>query len=205
MNAQMTPEFFLMLAIGLGLLAFGWVLVRFGIHGAVFGLGFLFGFNLYTALLDIVPRVDPKFASLFPDNPYTALFVGAVMGICALLLSKKLFQVLIFVGSLSGILYLLYFDEQQRALLDRFLTWAGVLEPLNRTVGNLWPAAAAILLALLVLYLQKRILMIITACVGSYIISDTLRIPILFLPLCFVGILLQQAKRRPKRKETAEE
>lgn len=179
MNAQMTPEFFLMLAIGLGLLAFGWVLVRFGIQAAGFGLGFLFGFNLYTALLDIVPRVDPKFARLFPDNPYTALFVGAVMGICALLLSKKLFQVLIFVGSLSGILYLLYFDEQQRALLDRFLAWAGVLEPLNRTVGNLWPAAAAILLALLVLYLQKRILMIITACVGSYIISDTLRIPIL--------------------------
>lgn len=201
MNAQMTPEFFLMLAIGLGLLAFGWVLVRFGIQAAGFGLGFLFGFNLYTALLDLVPRVDPKFARFFPDNPYTALFVGAVMGICALLLSKKLFQVLIFVGSLSGILYVLYFDEQQRALLDRFLTWAGVLAPLNRTVGNLWPAAAAILLALLVLYLQKRILMIITACMGSYIIADTLRIPILFLPLCFIGILLQQAKRRPKRKE----
>jgi len=200
----MTPEFYLMLAIGLGLLAFGWVLVRFGIQAAAFGLGFLFGFNLYTALLDIVPRVDPQFVRFFPDNPYTPLFVGAVMGICALLLSKKIFQVLIFVGSLSGILYVLYFDEEQRALLNNFLRWAGVLEPLNRTVGNLWPAALAILLALLVLYLQKRILMIITACVGSYIISDTLKIPILFLPLCFIGILLQQTKRRSTWKKSGD-
>lgn len=204
MNEQAT--FFLQLAIGLGLFAFGWTLFRFGVKVTGFALGFFFGFTLYEFVAAIVPRIDPGFVRFLPQHPLTSTFVGIVMGIIGVLFSKKAYQVTLFLGALMGSLYILYTDPQQRELIEKLMASIGILEPIVNTVGNIWPAILSVLIALLFLYCQKQIIVILTACTGAYIIADTIDIPIFFVPLCFVGFLLQQTKypRKVKQEETEE-
>lgn len=199
MIENFTPDVFIHLALGLGLFAFGWTLFRFGVYAIGFLLGFMMGSSLYQILLEWIPKIDPELIRFFPDHPYTFLVVGAVMGIIGMILAKRVFLVLIFVGVLMGCLYLFYVDENQRVLLFELFARLGILEPLNHVLGTLWPAIFAVLIALVFLYFQKHVIIILTSCLGSYMLADVIA-PILFLPLCFVGVLLQQTKRPRKKR-----
>ena len=201
---NISPEIYLRLALGLGFLAFGWTLFRFGLRATGFGLGYVFGSSVYELVVTWVGIINPEWLRFFPDHPYTAFFVGIVTGIIGVLLAKRMYVVLIFIGSLSGALYILYADDQQRLLVEKLFSWIGILEPINNTLGNAWPAVLALLIALLFIYFQKQVIVLLTTCLGAYIISDTIDIPVLFLPLCFIGYLLQQTKR-PRRKVKKEE
>ncbi|MGC9326523.1 MAG: hypothetical protein ACP5I1_02710 [Candidatus Hinthialibacter sp.] len=207
---EFTPDTYIRLALGLGLFAFGWTLFRFGLHAAGFILGYVFGTSSYELLVARLIRlhemnvIGEKWLEFIPQHTYATIFAGCVFGIAGILLAKKMYQVLIFLGGTAGALYILYTDENQKALLDQFLDWMGVLTPLNNTLGQAWPAVLAILIGLLFLLLQKRLIILLTACMGAYILSDAIQIPILFLPLCFIGYLLQTVKR-PKKKKAKEE
>ncbi len=204
MSMSGQANYFFQLAIGLGLFAFGWTLFRFGIKVTGFALGFFFGFTLYEFIAAMVPSINPEFVRFLPQHPLTSTFVGIVMGILGVLFSKRAYQATLFLGALMGSLYILYTDPQQRELLEKAMAYCGILETIESTVGNVWPAILSMIIALLFLYCQKQIVVIMTACIGAYIIADTIDIPILFLPLCFAGFLLQQTKR-PKREQPAEE
>ncbi len=200
---NISPEIYLRLALGLGLLAFGWTLFRYGLRATGFALGYVFGSSVYELVVAWVGIINQEWLRFFPQHPYTAFFVGIVTGIIGVLLAKRMYVVLIFIGSLSGALYILYADDRQRALVEQLFSWIGILEPLNNTLGNAWPAVLALLISLLFIYFQKQLIVLLTTCLGAYILSDTMDIPILFLPLCFIGYLLQQTKK-PKRKTQEE-
>ncbi|MBN2328169.1 MAG: hypothetical protein JXR73_13545 [Candidatus Omnitrophica bacterium] len=207
---EFTPDTYIRLALGLGLFAFGWTLFRFGLHAAGFILGYVFGTSAYELLVAWLIRlhemdvIGEKWLEFIPQHPYATFFAGCVFGIVGVLLAKKMYQVMIFLGATAGALFVLYTDENQKALLDRLLDWLGVLVPLNNTLGQAWPAVLALLIGLLFLLFQKKLIILLTACMGAYILSDAIQIPILFLPLCFIGFLLQTVKR-PKQKKEAEE
>lgn len=206
---QLTPDTLIRLALGLGLFAFGWTLFRFGLNAAGFILGYVFGNSAYELLVTWLTRlhemgvIDEKWLSYLPQHPYAAFFAGCVFGVVGILLAKKMYQVMIFLGGLAGALYILYTDENQRALVEKLFTLIGVLQPIENALGNAWPAVLSLLIGLLFLLFQKQFIIVSTACMGAYIISDTIKIPIVFLPLCFIGYLLQTVKR-PKRRKEAE-
>ncbi len=207
---QLTPDTFIRLALGLGLFAFGWALFRFGLHATGFILGYLFGTSAYELVvtwlvkLNEMKVVDDSVLQYIPQHPYATFFIGCVFGIVGIILAKKMYQVMIFIGGLAGALYVLYTDPNQRELLEKLFALIGILDPLNNALGNAWPALFSLLFGLLALAFQKRLITVLTACIGAYLISDTVNIPIIFLPLCFAGSLLQSIKR-PKRKKDAEE
>jgi hypothetical protein len=207
----MTPDTFLRLALGLGLFAFGWTLFRYGLNAGGFILGYVFGTSAYELLQTWAARLrdlgalDEKWLQYLPHHPYAAFFAGCVFGVVGILLAKKMYQVMIFLGGMAGALYVLYTDESQRALMEKFLALIGVLTPLNNALGNAWPALLSLLIGLLFLLFQKQLVIVSTACMGAYIISDVIKIPIAFLPLCFIGYLLQTVKRPRRRKEKSED
>jgi len=188
------PEFFLRLALGLGLFAFGWTLFRFGMNAAGFGLGFIFGYSLYELLLKMIPQLNPDWLRFFPQHPAVAPVIGVVLGIGGIFLARRLFRVAIFLGIWAGSLYLLY-ATSQRQVVDHLFAQLHILEPLNHTLGYAWPTVLALLTAGLFLLFQKQIIIAITTCGGSFLITDTLNLPIFFLPLCFIGFLLQQKQK----------
>ncbi|MBD3265646.1 hypothetical protein GF373_03165 [bacterium] len=200
----LTPEFYLQLASGLALFAFGWMLFRFGINAVGFAVGFLFGYSSYEMILRLVPKFAPDFTSFFPSDPIALLIVGAIVGIIGIFLAHRIYIATLFIGVLAGVLYLLY-TTQHRDLLNQLFSLLGILEPLNNTLGNAWPALLAVLIALLFVYLEKQAIIILTACIGSFIIADSLNIPIIFLPLCFCGYLIQQKTKKTSPKRSAEE
>ena len=208
---QFTPEILIRMAIALGLFAFGWTLFRFGLHAAGFCLGYVFGTSVYELLVTWLIKlnglgvIDDKWLQYVPHHPYAALFAGCVFGIVGILMAKKMYQVMIFLGGTAGALFILYTDERQKALVDQLFSWLGILEPLNNTLGNAWPAVLALLIGLLFIYFQKRLIIVLTACTGAYMITDIINIPIVFLPLCFVGYLLQTVKRPSPKKESEDE
>lgn len=200
-----TSQDYLLLAIGLSLLGFGWVLVRFGVRMTGVASGFMFGFGLYQLVVEVVKAVDPQGLQYVPDNPAIALMVGAFCGAVGWFVAKRIYQIAIFLGSLSAGLYIMY-KTGQRGLVEDLFEWMGILEPLYRTLGNAWPAIFAILIALLFLYLQRQMMILVTSCIGALIISNTLNIPEIFLPLCFIGYILQQkTKTRPRAVQREEE
>lgn len=192
-----TPEFFLQFAFGLAFLAFGWTLFRFGVRAVGFMAGYTFGFSVYELIVELVMTLYPEGLKYFPQHPLAPVFAGAVTGVLGVFFAKKIYQVGIFTGVLAGSLYLLY-STDQGLLLKQGLAAIGVLEPLDSTLGNAWPAVLAVLTALLFLWLQKQMITLLTACIGAFILAETLNIPIIFLPLCFVGYLLQQTARKKK-------
>ncbi len=198
-----TPEWFLRLALGLGLFAFGWILFRFGINAVGFGLGYLFGFSLYELLLELIPTVNSEWMKFLPQHPFAPHLFGVIFGIVGIFLARRVYIAIAFVGVFFGILYLLY-GTDQRGFLDSLFATFGILEPLNNNLGNLWPAILALVIAAIVVISQRQIIILLTACIGSYIISTTMNIPVIFLPLCFVGILLQQSQKRTKKKVVVE-
>lgn len=199
------PETLIRLALGLALFGFGWNFFKIGLNAIGFGVGFLFGSSVYEILLSIIPQIDPEWLRFFPTHSITPYIVGCVTGVLGVLLSKRLFMVLVFLATLTGLLYLLYADEQQRGLVESLFTQLGILESLNQTLGNAWPALLAFLISLLVLVVQKQVVIILTACAGSYLIADTINIPIIFLPLCFIGFLLQQKQKKKQVKKVVVE
>ncbi|MBI1389138.1 MAG: hypothetical protein GC154_11890 [bacterium] len=192
------PNFYYQLSLGVALFAFGWVLFRFGMNAVGFLLGFLFGYSFYNLLQSILPVFEMDPAQYMPDNIYVIVLFSIVFGVIGVLLVKRMFRVMVFVGVLAGLMYVLYTDESQMALLRGFFAQVGLLEPLDKTLGNVWPAAFALLGALLFLYLEKHVVILLTACTGAYLIANALA-PILFLPLCFIGFFIQQ-KQRPLRR-----
>ncbi len=197
------PEFFIRLAVGLGLFAFGWTLFRFGINAVGFCLGALFGFSFFQLLTDLIPKLNPEWMKFIPQHPYAPHLFACVLGIVGIFLARRVYMAIAFLGVFSGIIYLLY-DTQQREYVEQLFTWLNVLEPIENTLGNLWPAVLALIIAALFIYTQKHIIIALTACIGAYMIATTVNIPILFLPLCFVGILLQQSQKRTKKKVVVE-
>jgi hypothetical protein len=158
----------------------------------------------YKLLMEWIPIINPDWLRFFPEHPGTSIIVGIVFGIISLLLAKKVYQILLFLAVLMGCLYLFYADPNQREYLYKLFEWLGILQPITNTVGELWPAILAILIALVFLYFQKHVVVTLTACIGSYMIADIIA-PILFLPLCFIGILLQLTKTPRSPKKEAEE
>ena len=198
---HLSSEAYIQLAVGLGLFAFGWMLFRFGINAVGFCLGFTFGYSLYELLLKVLPSIAPDMAKQIPHDQIAIILAGCVTGIIGIFLARKVFTVSIFIGSLAGALYLLY-ASPHRVYVDKALSLAGVLTPLNHTFGNVWPAVIAILVALLFVYLEKQAIIIVTACIGSYILTAGINVPILFLPLCFIGYLLQTQSKKRFRKHS---
>jgi predicted membrane protein len=201
-----TSQDYLLLAIGLSFLGFGWVLVRFGVRMTGMASGFMFGFGVYQLVVVIVEAVEPQGLQYVPDNLAIALMVGAFCGVIGLFVAQKIYQIAIFLGSLSAGLFIMY-KTNQRELVEQLFTVMGILEPLYRTLGNAWPAILAVLIALLFVYMQRQMMILLTACIGALLISNTVEIPILFLPLCFIGYILQQkTKSRPRvvKKEVEE-
>jgi hypothetical protein len=201
---QFQPEFFVQLAFGLGLFAFGWMLFRFGVNAVGFCVGFLFGYSSYQLLLNLIPQVTPDALRFFPQHPIAIVIAGAIVGMIGIFLARRIYIASIFIGVLSGSLYLLYAQPEQRNLLNKLLEMIGILEPLNNTMGDAWPALLALLVALAFVYLEKQAIIILTACIGSYIIADSLHIPILFLPLCFCGYLVQRKTKNTGRAASSE-
>lgn len=200
-----TSQDYLLLAIGLSFLGFGWVLVRFGVRMTGVASGFMFGFGVYQLIVEIVKAVEPQGLQYVPDNPYVAIMVGAFCGAIGFFIAKQVYQIAIFLGSLSAGLYIMY-KTDQRVLVEQLFEKIGILESLYGTLGNAWPAIFAVLIALLFVYMQRQMMIILTACVGALLISNTLEIPIVFLPLCFIGYILQQkTKARPKKVVVKEE
>lgn len=193
-----TSQDYLLLAIGLSFLGFGWVLVRLGVRMTGVASGFMFGFGVYQLIVVIIREVDPQGLNYVPDNAAVALMAGAFCGAIGWFVAKKIYQIAIFVGSLSAGLYIMY-KTGQRELIELLFDKIGILVPLYGTLGNAWPAILAVLIALLFVYLQRQMMILVTACVGALLISNTVDIPIIFLPLCFIGYILQQkTKSRPR-------
>lgn len=204
-----TPENFIQLAIGLALFAFGWFIFRIGIKAVGFGLGFMAGYSSYNLLLEWLPKIFPDFMRYLPTHPLTAVFVGIVIGLVGMFLAKRMYMAVIFIGALAGGLYLFYATgpngvNEQRMMVENFMKMVGIYESIDRTLGDLWLAILALIIAGLFVAMQKQVIILATACVGSYIIVETIHVPILFLPLCFVGFLLQQSQSRYKRKKKYE-
>jgi len=202
---NITPEFCLRLAVGLGLFAFGWTLFRLGLNAVGFGLGFLFGFSFYQMLITLAPEINPDLIRYFPTHPLTPYIAGAVTGILGVILSKRLFAAAIFLAVFAGSLYILYADKDQRELVERLFAAIGILNALNRTLGEAWPAVLAVIIAVLFILAQKQIVIALTACAGGYLIADSFNVPIAFLPLSFIGFLLQQKQKKRKVKIVKEE
>ncbi len=198
---NLDPNILIRLAIGLSLFAFGWTVFRLGINAAGFSMGFLFGFSFYEMLVALVQQINPDLNRFFPDHPLMPVIFGAVLGILGIILAKRLYIAAVFLSVLAGALYILYTDEKQREYVEQLFIWLNVMEPINQTLGQAWPAVLAILIAALFLLLQKQIIIVLSACAGSYIIADTINIPLLFLPLCFVGYILQQQQKKMKKKK----
>lgn len=202
----MTPEILIRMAIALGFFAFGWTLFRFGLRAAGFCLGYVFGTSVYELLvtwlvkLNELHLVEDQWLQYLPQHPLAALVAGCVFGVVGIIMAQKMYQVLIFLGGTAGGLYVLYTDESQRALVEKLFAWLGILQPIDNLLGNAWPAVLAILIGLLFLLFQKKLIVVLTACAGAYMISDIVKIPILFLPLCFIGYLLQTIKRPSSKK-----
>lgn len=192
------PNFYFELALGFALFGFGWMLFRWGVKAVGFVLGFIFGYSMYNLLQSLLPifEIDP--GQYMPDNPWVIVGFAAVWGVVGALLSKRVYTAMVFVGVLAGLLYILYTDAQQMGYLRGFLDEVGVLSHLDRVLGNVWPALLAFIIAILVIYFEKQVIILITACAGSYLIASATA-PILFLPLCFIGYLLQQ-KQKPLKK-----
>lgn len=193
------PETYFQLALGIALFAFGVKLFRFGISAAGFALGFLFGFSLYSLLQSLIPLFNPDFHRYFPDNLFVIAFFSGVFGFLGVMLAKRSYLAMVFIAVLAAGLYILYTDEGQRELVRSFFDQVGILQSLDNTLGEGWYALLALLVAVLFLYLENQVVIVGTACVGAYIIASTINIPILFLPLCFIGYLVQQ-KQKPLRK-----
>mgnify|MGYP006274420539 CR=1 FL=1 len=196
------PNTFFQLALGIGLFAFGNQIFRLGVNAAGFALGFLLGFSLYRLLIDLIPAFAPDMAEFVPDNVFIHLGVSAGFGVVGILLARRSYLAMVFISVLAGCLYILYTDESQRELVRSFFEQVGILEPMENTLGEAWYAVLALLVAAAFLYFEKQIIIVITACAGSYVISDTINIPILFLPLCFLGYLVQQKQKPPKKKSS---
>ena len=194
---NLNPLLLIDLALGLGLLAFGWTLFRFGLNAVGFAAGFLFGYSLYQLIVQFLAEHRPEALQYFPPHTLAPALAGVIAGIVGVMLIKRLYIACIFLGVLAAGLYILYATEQ-RVVLDHVLESAGVLAPLNRTFDGLWYAVVALLVALLFVYFQKQMIILLTACIGAFVIANTLHTPILFLPLCLAGILLQQKARRTK-------
>ncbi len=193
------PNLYFQLALGVGLFGFGWMLFRFGVNAVGFVMGFLFGYSLYNLLQSLLPifEIDPN--QYMPDNPWIIILFSIVFAVIGIILAKRMYVALVFVGVLAGLLYVLYTDDKQMGYLRNFFEEVGVLQHLDRVLGNLWPAILAFIAAILVIYMEKQVIILVTACVGSYLIASAIA-PILFLPLCFIGYLLQH-KQRPIKKQ----
>lgn len=198
---NLTPETLIQLAVGLALFAFGWTLFRFGIRAVGFGLGFMAGYSTYKLLLEWIPKISADSIKYFPQTEFAPILLGVVLGLVGMYVAKKMYMVTVFVGSFAGGLYLLYAQDQYREMIAGVLNRLGVLEAINSTIGPIWPALVALLIAGLFVVMQRQLMTLLTACVGSYIIVETVKIPVLFLPLCFIGFLLQQTQTRYKRKK----
>lgn len=193
------PNFYFQLALGVALFGFGWMLFRFGVNAVGFVMGFLFGYSLYNLLQSLLPVFDMDPNQYMPDNPWVIILFSIVFAVVGIILAKRVYVALVFVGVLAGLLYILYTDETQMGYLRQFFSEVGVLPHLDRVLGNLWPAILALIIAVLVIYMEKQVIVLVTACAGSYLIAKSTA-PILFLPLCFIGYLLQH-KQRPLKKQ----
>jgi branched-subunit amino acid transport protein len=180
------------------------MLFRFGVNAVGFCVGFLFGYSSYQLLLNLLPQVAPDALRFFPQHPIAIVIAGVIVGIIGIFLARRIYIASIFIGVLSGSLYLMYVQPEQRDLLNKLLEMIGILEPLNNTLGDAWPALLALFVALAFVYLEKQAIIILTACIGSYIIADSLHIPILFLPLCFCGYLIQRKTKKSGRAASSE-
>ena len=203
---EFTPEVFIQLAIGLALFAFGWSLFRFGIRAIGFGLGFMAGFSTYELLIEWVPKINPDFMRYLPQHELASVFLGSVLGLVGMFLAKKMYMAVIFIAVFLGCLYILYSpDSQQRGLIEDVMIGLNIYGNINNTLGNLWPAVLALIIAGIFLLLQKQVVILLTAAAGSYIIAETIRIPILFLPMIFIGYLIQQTQKKRGRKAKAKQ
>ncbi len=199
MTFEPTSQVFLQLGIGLSFLAFGWILVYLGVRMTGVASGFLFGFGIYQLIVEVIKVVEPQGLQYVPDKPEVAIVVGVFTGAIGWFVAQKIYQIAIFLGSLAAALYLLYKSEQ-RILIENFFEWLGILQPLYSTLGNAWPAIFAILIALLFVYLQRQMIILVTSCIGALVISKAVNIPMSFLPLCFVGYILQQKTKTQQKK-----
>ncbi|MDP8245047.1 MAG: hypothetical protein P9L94_13260 [Candidatus Hinthialibacter antarcticus] len=195
----MNANDYFQLALGVGLFGFGWMLFRFGVNAVGFVMGFLFGYSLYNLLQSLLPIFDMDPNQYMPDNPWIIILFSIVFAVVGIILAKRMYVALVFVGVLAGLLYVLYTDQTQMGYLRGFFAEVGVLQHLDRVLGNLWPAVLSFIIAILVIYMEKQVIILVTACVGSYLIASSVA-PILFLPLCFIGYLLQH-KQRPLKKQ----
>lgn len=194
------PDTYFQLAAGIALFGFGWWIFRFGITAVGFGLGFVVGFSLYNLLHELAPVINPDFADMVPNNMVVIVIFSAVFGFFGTLLARRSYTIMVFISVFAGIMYILYSDPEQQKLVDSFFEQVGVLGYLEDTLGNAWYAILALLVAFLILYLEKQVVIVLSACVGSYLIASGINIPILFLPLCFIGYLIQQKQSGRLRK-----
>jgi hypothetical protein len=195
------PDTYLLLSIGLGLFAFGFNLFRFGVKAVGFGLGFMFGYSLYDLILKWLPAIVPDAMKYLPQDKLAVILAGCIFGIIGVFLARKVFQATLFTALLGTVLYVLYGNEEYRGMIERLFELIGILDPINQTLGNAWPALLAIVVALLFIFLEKQALMVLTACVGSFLIAGTINVPITFLPLCFFGYLIQWYQGKKKKKD----
>ncbi|RJP21613.1 MAG: hypothetical protein C4527_23250 [Candidatus Omnitrophota bacterium] len=198
------PEFFIRLAFGLALFAFGWTLFRFGVNAVGFCLGALFGFSFYQLIADLIPKLNPEWMKFLPQHPFAPHLFACVLGVIGIFLARRVFLAVAFLGVFSGVIYLLYGTEQ-RTFVETLFQWAGIMQPIENTLGNLWPAVLALIIAALFIYTQKQLIIALTACIGAYILSTTLDVPVFFLPLCFAGILIQQSQHQSKKTAAPKE
>ncbi len=204
-NIEINPQLFIRLAMGLGLLAFGWTLFRFGVNAVGFCVGYMFGSTAYPMVLQLVAQLEPDWLRFFPQHELAPYVAGAIFGVMGIFFARSVYRLTIFVGVLSGSLYLMY-ATPQRDYVNQIFEWFGVLEKLNETMGDAWPAALCLIVSALVLLSQKVIIIVLTSCMGAFVLAESINVPVLFLPLCIIGFFLQKTqKRTPKKVKKAEE